>query len=172
MSKSKSIALCGVSAALGSLFLYILVIAPTGKLSLLALSSAALMIPVSKKLYGGAVLTMLATAAIGFFAGGFVVLLPYITVFGIHPLINAIFSRINIFKNKYADVLIKTAVKLIYFNLALYILYRFACIMELFAVNINFLLLAVIVSLAFIPYDFLMQALQLRIKYLIDKYVK
>lgn len=166
MKKSKSIALCGISAAFGSILLYIVIIAPTIKLSIFALSSVAIMIPLSKKLYSGAALTMLATSAIGFIAGGLLVFLPYILVFGIHPLINELLSKTKL------SIIIQVAIKLLYFNGILYLLYSLATLAELFLVIVNFLPLALIVSAAFIPYDFLMQSVQKRVNYIIEKHIK
>ena len=169
MNSSKKIALCGISSAIGSIFLSIILIAPTGKLSLFVLSSIAVMIPLSKKLYGGAALTVLATSAIGFITGGFLVYLPYILVFGIHPLINAVLD--NYIKNKNGTI-IKIAIKLVYFIGVLYLLYTLAYISDLFLVEIKFYILAIIVAVAFIPYDYLLRAVQKRIDYLLQKYIK
>ncbi|NLK17273.1 MAG: hypothetical protein GX304_01940 [Clostridiales bacterium] len=170
MKSSKKIALCGVSAAIGSIFLSLVIVAPTNKLTLFALASVAVMIPLSQKIYGGAALTMLTIAAMGFIWGGLAVFVPYILLFGAHPLINALLKRLAPWGRK--GIIIGLVVKLIYFNAALYLVYRLAYIMELFAVQVEFLVLAAIVSLIFIPYDFLIMALQKRLEFLISKLIK
>ena len=76
MKSSKKIALCGVSAAIGSIFLSLVIVAPTNKLTLFALASVAVMIPLSQKIYGGAALTVLTIAAMGFI-WGLAVFVPY-----------------------------------------------------------------------------------------------
>ncbi len=170
MKSSKKMALCGVSAAMGSIFLSVVTVAPTNKLTLFALASVAVMIPLSQRIYGGAVLTMLAIAAIGFIAGGLIVFLPYILLFGAHPLINALLGRFLPWGRK--GVIIGLVIKLTYFNAALYLIYSLTYIMELFAVQVEFYLLALIVSLIFIPYDFLIIALQKRFESLISRLIK
>lgn len=170
MKNSKKIALCGVSAAFGTIFLFLIRISPTAKLSLFALSSVAIMLPLSKKIYGGSALTVIATALLGFITGGFTVFLSYILIFGIHPLTNALLKNILNFKG---GVIIKTAIKLVYICSVLYLLYTIAVIAEIFPqLQINFFPLALIVALIFIPYDFLMQALQTKVDYIVSKYIK
>lgn len=169
MRTSKKIALCGLSAAIGSLFLSFVLIAPTIKLSLFVLASVAVMLPLSKKLYGGAFLTMLATSFIGFITGGLLVFLPYILVFGIHPIINALLEKIKITK---FDMVIKIAIKLVYFIGILFLLFKLAYIADLFLIELQFYILALIVGLAFIPYDILMQTIQKRVNYFFEKNIK
>lgn len=170
MKPAKKIALCGMSAAIGSLFLYLVPIAPTSKVALFALASVAVIIPISQKIYGGAVLTMLAISAIGFLSGGFPVFVPYILIFGAHPLINAVLEKTIPGRGKWMAV--KLALKIVYFNAMLYLVYSLAYIIELFAVEVDFYLLAVFVTLIFIPYDFVIIALQKRIEYFISRYIK
>lgn len=168
MKQSKIIALCGISAAFGSICLVFLTIAPTGKLALFALSSVALMIPLSKKQYVYTFLTMLATAFIAYITGGLLVFLPYLLGFGVHPIINAMLSKYNV---KYG-IAIKLICKLIYFIIVLYILFTLAYLAKLFLVEIEFYILALLAAPLFIIYDYIMIALQKRIDYLIDRYIK
>ena len=170
MKQSKKIALCGISAAIGALFLFLYKFAPTGKLSLFALSSVAIMIPLCKKLYGGAVLTMIATAAIGFISGGVTVLVPYLLIFGIHPIINVFLDKTGI-KGK-AGYIIKLLIKLVYINAVLFVIYKLAILAALITVAIDYYIFAIILSLIFIPYDYLMQIVQKRIGFLMTKYLK
>lgn len=169
MKSSKKVALCGISTAFGSIFLIMVLFAPTGKLSLFALSSVAVMLPLAKKLYGGAFLTVIATGLIAFISGGLTVFLPYILIFGVHPLFNALLEK-AVFKK--GGILIKLLPKLLYFNVILFLLYKFAYLNQLIMVDIEFYLLAIVVSVVFIPYDFLMQAVQKRVEYILSRYVK
>jgi len=127
------------------------------------------MLPLAKKLYGGAALTIVATAIISFISGGFTVFLPYLFIFGVHPLFNALLEKMNIQKG---GIIIKIVIKLIYYNIVLYFLYKFAYLTELIVVDIEFYLLAIVISIAFIPYDFLMQALFKRVEFYTNRYIK
>ncbi|MDD4002876.1 MAG: hypothetical protein PHE12_01620 [Clostridia bacterium] len=126
------------------------------------------MIPLSKKQYGFAFLTMLATAFIAYITGGLLIFLPYILGFGIHPIINALLSKYNA---KFSSI-IKLICKLIYFIIVLYILFTLAYLAKLFQVEIEFYILALLAAPIFIVYDYVMIALQKRVDYLIDRYIK
>ena len=168
MRQSKKIALCGIAAALGSILLILARFAPSGKLSLFAFSSLALALPLSKKLYAYAALTMLATAAIAFLSGGLTYFLPYLLGFGPHPIAVALLEK---YSSRRA-VIIKTAVKTAYFVALLYMLYTLAYIAKLFSFEIEFYILALVAAPLFIIYDYLIAALMKKIEFLTNKYIR
>jgi hypothetical protein len=167
MRQSKKIALSGISAALGSILLILARIAPTGKLSLFALSSLALALPLSKKIYGYAALTVLATAAIAFLFGGVTYFVPYILGFGPHPIVNALLEK---YSGRRAFI-IKTAAKTAYFVALLYLLYALAYVAQLFSVEIEFYILALIAAPVFAVYDYLLTALMKKTAFLVNRYI-
>lgn len=170
LKTSKKAALCGVSAALGSILLMLARLDLPVQLTLYALSSIALMIPLAQRLYRGAVLTLIATALIGFITGGIMVALPYAFFFGLHPIVNALMDK-YIKDGKLASF-IKIVLKIIFFAALFYGAFLFAQIAELLPPNINKHIFALILAAVFVPYDYLMQLVQKRVTFLMSHYLK
>lgn len=89
----------------------------------------ALMIPLSKDFYWGASLAFLGSALLTFLFYGFSIfkLVPYLTFFGIHPIINRV--QLKFVKKKWLHALIEVA-KAVWFDLAAWLSFA------LLAVNI------------------------------------
>ena len=155
---------------------------PTGKLALFGLASVSVMLPLSRNLWGGAVLTVIVSALIGMLFGGVAVMLAHLAVFGAHPILIAVLNkylpRKNIFggiTDKKCEVfwyIIRLLIKLVYFNIAIFLLYNIAVLVFFPTLSAQYWLVALIVSLAFILYDFVLQQLFLQIKQWVNNIVK
>lgn len=115
------IALSALACALATIFLtvgiYLDVLLLTGYL----LASIALMLPLAKGSYIGYALSYAATCILTFIfaASKFWDLLPFITFFGLHPLINELQLKVKI--NKW----VACGLKALWFDGTLYVIWRF-----------------------------------------------
>ena len=107
MNRSKAIALSAVSAALATIFLVIGDYFPTLSLGSAFLAGIVMMVPLSKKLYLGAALAYLASAALAFLISSFIfeAILPFLMFFGLQPIVNRLQLDRN--WNKYLMLVIK-----------------------------------------------------------------
>jgi len=166
MKTSKKIALSCICAALGGVCLIFFVLVPYGKLSLLALASVCVMPLLSKNLKGYACLTEIAISLIGLFSGRIEVLIIFGLLFGIHPIINALVK--NWQGKSIPNYAVCLAIKLIYVNIMMYVIFFLISALDLFPdITAEYHIIAIIASLLFIVYDFIMQRVQL----MVDRYV-
>lgn len=119
-SRSFEIALSAISCAVAVIFLLLGfwsdVLLATGYL----LGVVALMVPLSKQFFKGGFLAYLGTVILALIMGAaarFWDLVPFITFFGLHPLINALQIRFKV--NKWLAL----AIKAVWFDLALLLAY-------------------------------------------------
>ena len=170
MKSAKTIALSGVSAALCAVFItlgsYIAVI----DLSCFMFAGFALMLPLYKKSLVGGVAAYIAGGLIGLLFSGmnFFTVLPYFVWFGLHPILNFIQVRYKI--NKY----LAFGVKLLIFNLAIFIILRFTM---LFVTKWDFInereyIFYIAGSVFFIFYDMAVMYIQRAIDAMLGRVVK
>lgn len=170
MKPSKAAALCGISTALGSVALILARFDLPVTLSLYVISSIAVMIPLSRMLYKGAALTVLATAVVAFLSGGIFVLLPYIMFFGIHPLLSALF--VKIIRQNRAGKLISLFIKIIIFIALYFIAINIAAYAALIPQGIDYNILALLLIGIFVPYDYFMRLMQSSVAAFVNRHLK
>lgn len=171
MKRSQVIALSAMAAALCSLFLTLGAYVSVLDVSCYMFASVMLMIPLFVNQFLGAFLAYLAAGlmALLFSGGNFFAILPYVFFFGLHPIVNAFQVKKNI--NKY----LAFAVKAVWFDVSVYVMYRF---LSVFTVEIQFIadniiwIIAVGGTLIFVLYDFVMMRMQGVVNYYIKRFKK
>lgn len=165
------IALSAVSCAFAALALTVgtlySVLLFTGYL----LASFALMMPLSRGAYVGSFLAHIGASILALlFTGGRIWdLLPFIVFFGLHPLANALQIRFKI--NKW----LAFAIKAVWFDGAMYLLWRFVFDMTTSFAWVDELIIPVILiggTLFFFVYDFMFFRCQITVNRLIDRIIK
>ena len=154
--KGRTIALSAVSAAICVIFLTIGEFLPTLSLGSAFLAGVVVMVPLSKRSYGGAALCVIAAALITMMITGFVrfeAILPFASFFGLQPILNKVQSERN--WNRY----ILLAVKDVWFvgvAVAYYFIFNMAFFENNEALN-RYALPIIIVGAAagYVLYDFL-----------------
>lgn len=168
MRKSYKIALSGITVALSIVLLTLAYFIPMGKLCFYTLSSMALLMPLSKKMYGYAVLTAVATALFSLLIGNVLLFVPYVLFFGIHPILTIVLRDIKLKK------VIAVIIKQIYFNISIFLIY--IIIKEFLAFPdyvIKYIyLFAIALNVALYIYDEFMLRLSKRVEYYVDRIKK
>lgn len=165
MKTSKRIALSGIASALSTMFLIVSVYIPLMDMSFMVLASLAILIPIAKNDYVGAGLAYLSTSILGLLITGQVFgILPFVVFFGLHPILLSLIQKWKL--PEFIGILIK----LIFANLAIFVAWQFLGL----AINIRdfifpYWLIALVGSLGFLLYDWLMMRLKMIFNYYIDK---
>lgn len=159
MNKSMRVALAGVSGALGTLFLIASVYFQPVQFAMLVFSAVVLFLPLAKRDYVGALLSYLVASVVSFFATGgqIIYLVGYWTFFGTHPIV------LCFLKNKFDGVTkigkyaITYAIKLVYFNICLVIVYFvLALVFDFASLPLPVWALFLVANPLFIVYDIFM----------------
>ncbi len=120
MRLSKRIALCGISAAFAALLISFGNLVPLFDLSMYFFASIFVMLPISRGDLVGGVIVFIAAGLIGLFsAPNVIALLPYAIFFGSYPVFSAWLDRIC------PSRMVKWIPKILFFEVALFVLYRF-----------------------------------------------
>ncbi len=151
---SYEIALSALACAIATVFLTVGVYSEVLLFTGYLLSCVALMLPLAKQSYGGYVLAYLATCILAFIfnASRFWDLLPFIMFFGLHPLVNELQLKIKI------NTWIACAIKALWFDLTMYLIWRFVFAMTTTVPFIDQYILPIILiggSAFFVFYDYL-----------------
>lgn len=148
------VSLTAMFASMSLLFLYLASILPTMRIAMFFLSSVFVMGLVLEEEIGLAFLMFAAVSALALLimpAGGLIRVVPYLLFFG-HYGIGKYFIESNI-----KDKVIRYVVKLLYYNVALVLMYIFAKQVFLEDVMVSewaFWLIAVAAEAAFVVYDY------------------
>lgn len=118
MRKSYKIALSGICTALSVIFLTLAFFLNIVSLSFFTLASLVLLLPLSKKMYGYAALTAIASALFSFLIGGLTVFIPYVLFFGVHPILTVGLRDI-----KKLNKIIAIVIKQVFFNGSIFLIY-------------------------------------------------
>ncbi|MBO5045744.1 MAG: hypothetical protein J6C93_02630 [Clostridia bacterium] len=160
-SKSFEIALSAVSCAVATLFLWLGTLNPFLLASGYIVGCFAMMIPLSKDFVWGNVLCYLASSLLACVLSGFAFfwkLLPFIVFFGLHPLVNHVQRKIaeRKFPQSKLFPILCWIVKAVWFDLALYLCWKFTFDMNVAVEWINEYIIPVIFiggTLFFLAYD-------------------
>lgn len=117
---SFEIALSAMACAISVIFLTLGVISPYMQATGYILACFALMLPLTKGFILGDVVAYLATIILTFFLGGVSApwrMLPFILIFGVHPLINHLQVRFK------WNVLLMLAIKTVWFDASLFLIW-------------------------------------------------
>lgn len=153
---SYEIALSALACAIATIFLTIGVYSEILLFTGYLLACVALMLPLAKQSYRGFALAYVASCLLSFIfnAGRFWDLLPFVMFFGLHPLVNELQLKIKI--NRW----IACAVKALWFDVTMYIIWRFVFGMTTNVPFLNssnvFWIILVVGSAFFVLYDYLM----------------
>lgn len=168
MKHSSVIALSGISTALAMVFVMLAVYIEPMTISFYVLSAVAMMLPLTKGSYKGAFLSCIATIILSVSIAT-VKALPFAIFFGPYTIVSVLMTK----KLKWYFAY---PVKLMWFNLVLYILYLVTGVLVIdfskLSFNLEYWAIALIGSLIFIAYDFLMQYVFRVLKYIVDKRIK
>ena len=120
------IALSALACAFATIFLTVGVYSEVLLLTGYLLASVALMMPLAKRSYGGYFLAYVGTCILAFLfnASRFWDILPFITFFGLHPVVNELQLKIKI--NRWVACAIKAA----WFDATAYLVWRFVFAMS------------------------------------------
>lgn len=111
LTSAKRTALCAMCTALTVLFIYIAAIIPTMRAAVYFLSSLVIYVLVCEKIYGGAILSYIASSAVCFLiVPNKIALLPYVCLLGHFGIFKVFIDR------KINDKFIGFMIKLIYCN--------------------------------------------------------
>lgn len=149
---SYEIALSALSCAVATIALTVGTLYPPLLFSGYLFSCAALMLPLSKKLYFGSALAYLGASVLTLIFNGFNFwdTMPFILFFGLHPLVNALQKKWRV--NKYLAFFVKAA----WFDGAAYLTWRFVFSMNTAIPFVDQYILPVILiggTVLFIAYD-------------------
>ena len=168
MKHSSVIALSGISTALAIVFVVMAVYIEPMTLSFYVLSAIATMLPITKGSYKGAMLSCIATIILSVSIAT-VKALPFAIFFGPYTIVALVLSK----KLKWYFAY---PIKLIWFNLVLYILYLVVGLVVIDFSQLGFELeywtIALVGSVLFLVYDYMMQYIFRVLKYLVDKRIK
>ena len=150
---SYEIALSALACAIATIFLTVGVYSEVLLFTGYLLSCVALMLPLAKQSFRGYVLAYIATCilALIFNASRFWDLLPFIMFFGLHPLVNELQLKIKI--NRW----VACAIKALWFDLTMYLIWRFVFAMTTTIPLIDEYILPIILvagSAFFVFYDY------------------
>lgn len=168
---SHEIALSALACAIATICLtvgvYSAILLFTGYL----IACIALMLPLAKKSYVGYVLAYIATCllALIFNASGFFDLLPFMMFFGLHPLVNELQLKVKI--NRW----IACAVKALWFDVSMYIVWRFVFGMTTTIPIIDEYIVYVLLIFGtafFVMYDYVMYKWRFAINMLVKRITK
>lgn len=164
---SKKIALAGISSAMATFLLVVSVYVPMIDTTCKMLASLALLLSVSKNNHRCAVLAYLATSILGLILTGNIIhVLQFALFFGFHPIL------ISILNQAQAPKMMKTIIKLIYANIALYIVYLIVGFtLDFLSFELTYLNFAIVASFVFLIYDNLIEKLIVIQSFYIDRYV-
>ena len=151
---SYDIALSALACAISTVFLTIGVYSEILLFTGYLLSSVALMLPLAKESYRGYILAYIATCLLAFIfnVSRFWDLLPFVMFFGLHPLVNEFQLKIKI--NRW----LACAFKALWFDLTMYLIWRFVFAMTTTIPFVDTYILPIIVivgSAFFVVYDYL-----------------
>lgn len=150
---SYEIALSALACAIATIFLTVGVYSEVLLFTGYLLSCVALMLPLAKQSFRGYVLAYIATCVLAliFNASRFWDLLPFIMFFGLHPLVNELQLKIKI--NRW----VACAIKALWFDLTMYLIWRFVFAMTTTIPLIDEYILPIILvagSAFFVFYDY------------------
>ncbi len=150
---SYEIALSALACAIATIFLTVGVYSEVLLFTGYLLSCVALMLPLAKQSFRGYVLAYIATCVLAliFNASRFWDLLPFIMFFGLHPLVNELQLKIKI--NRF----VACAIKALWFDLTMYLIWRFVFAMTTTIPLIDEYILPIILvagSAFFVFYDY------------------
>lgn len=172
MKPAKMVAYASVSAALATVFLAIGEFFPTFSLSAAFMASLAMMIPLTKKSYAGAVLAYISSALLALLITGFRFegILPFAAFCGLHPLVNAFIE------DKKINKILGLVVKDVWFVGVAYLTYFLTDFASGGTIsNSEFLknniiwLIGVGSAIAFVAYDFCMAYFQKKLNIIVEK---
>lgn len=168
MKTSRRIALSGIASALSTMFLIVSVYIPLMDMSCMVLASLSLLIPIAKNDYFGASLAYLSASILGLLTTGNVLgILPYVIFFGLHPILVSLVIKWHL------PVILQLVIKLVFANLAIFLAWRFlGLVLVISEFEFPYWLIALVGSLGFILYDWLIVRLKMIFNYYIDKFVK
>lgn len=151
---SYEIALSALACAIATVFLTVGVYSEVLLFTGYLLSCVALMLPLAKQSYRGYVLAYIATCILAFIfnASRFWDLLPFMMFFGLHPLVNELQLKIKI------NTWLACAIKALWFDLTMYLIWRFVFAMTTTVPFIDEYILPIILiggSAFFVFYDYL-----------------
>lgn len=149
-NKSKQIALGGIITLLSTVSLYISSILPTNKLLFFALSTFLFSVTIIEVNIKFTLLVFFSSSLLSFIIiPNKIIILPYVIFFGYYAIIKAIIERINI-------LAVELLLKLLLFNLSMYIIYTLAnnVIFGEIIINIPVWVVFLLMQLAFIIYDY------------------
>ena len=150
---SYEIALSALACAIATIFLTVGVYSEVLLFTGYLLSCVALMLPLAKQSFRGYVLAYIATCVLAFIFNASRVwdLLPFIMFFGLHPLVNELQLKIKI--NRW----VACAIKALWFDLTMYLIWRFVFAMTTTITLIYEYILPIILvagSAFFVFYDY------------------
>jgi hypothetical protein len=165
---SYEIALSALSCAIATVFLTVGVYSEILLFTGYLFACVALMLPLSKQSYRGYALAYLATCLLAFIfnASRFWDLLPFIMFFGLHPLVNELQLKIKI--NRW----IACATKALWFDCAMYLIWRFVFGMVTTIPIIDQYILPIILiagTAFFVAYDYCMYKWRFAINTLVKR---
>lgn len=163
MKESSKMARGGLYTSLGTLLIYLAKVLPTSKLAILTV--VACIIPLSILTIGikHSTVVFIATTILGFLFGGTSYAFSYLIFFGAYGFIKLFIERLN-------KAPIEIILKLIYFNIALFLLYNIASVLfvgQIFNFSLIWLILGA--QVAFFIYDY---AFTLAIAFINEKLLK
>lgn len=167
---TKDIATGGISAALSFAFATGAVYIDALTITLSVMSAAALMLPLARKRYVGAVLAYAASAGLLMLVASPVLSLPYVVVFGGYTLFSCIAA------DKKANKIATYAAKVVWINAALALFYfgtkTLVINFDKLGFEPNYGVLAVLATALGIAYDFALLYLYGFVKSLAERYVR
>lgn len=171
---SQKITLSAIGGALSTVFLLLSVYIQPMQLTFLVMSSIAIMLPLHKDFYLGALIGYIIASILGFFiTGQLMFIIGYITLFGIYPILARILHK-KLTKNKEIyKIVISYAIKVVYINIAFTICYFVikALGFDFTELKLAVWLLFIIGNVVFIVYDFVIYYMQKLVDLTLIKYV-
>lgn len=140
----------GILTALSVVFIFLASISPTGKIALYALASMTILIMIVEFGPFDGLITYIATTVISFLIIPIkLAVFPYAVFFGYYGIIKYYIEKID-------NIFIEWLIKLVFFNVVLYLLYSISKIIlfsDIYMGN-NIFILIIILEFAFIVYDY------------------
>lgn len=168
MRKSYIVALSGISTALAITFVMLAMYIEPMTITFYVMSAIAVMLPLTKNSYKGALLSCIATTILAVCLAP-IKSLPFAIFFGPYTIVSALLDS----KAKWY---VSYPIKLLWFNLVLYILYLVVGVLVINFDKLGFTLeywaIAIIGSVLFILYDLLMRYVFRVMKYMVAKRLK
>lgn len=165
MNKSTNIARGGLFTALGVLFIYLSTVIPTSRLYVLGLASCIVPMSIMMTNIKNGFIVYAATSLLSLLIVGFKGnVIAYIIFFGLYGFVKFYIERL---RNMTYEIILK----LLFFNLALGIIYLFATLFfpSLIKINISIYMALIMVQFIFIVFDY---ALTLFIAYIDRTFIK